>query len=195
MRVVAARLGTAAMSLYQHVSSKDDLVNAMVDAVLGEHRPAGPGTVGWRALVEHEAREEWALYRRHPWALAVLASTRPPLGRAVLEAVDRFLAALAGQGLDHRTGLSVYLLVSGYVQGTAMMAVAESEAARDTGVSTGRWWHGQFGRLAGVIGSGRYPWLSEMATDPPTGRELDAWFDFGLARVLDGVRVFLTDSG
>lgn len=194
MRMVAARLGTAAMSLYQHVSGKDDLVKAMVDVVLQEHRPAAPGTTGWRALLEHEAREEWALYQRHPWSLAVLASTRPPLGRAVLESVDRFLAALAGHGLDHRTGLSVYLLVSGYVQGTAMMAVAEAEAARDTGVGAGQWWHGQLGRLAGVIGSGRYPWVTDLAGDPPPGdRELEAWFDFGLARVLDGVRVFLAD--
>lgn len=189
MRLVAARLGTSTMSLYQHVSSKDDLVTAMVDTVLAEHRPPPPHATGWRALLEHEAREEWALYQRHPWSLTALATTRPPLGRSLLETVDRFLAALA---LDHRTALPVYLLVSGYVQGTALMAVAELEAARDTGVSAGTWWHARLGRLAGVVGSNRYPWLTELAAaGPPTSADIEGWFDFGLHRVLDGVAVFL----
>ncbi|ROP41633.1 TetR/AcrR family transcriptional regulator [Saccharothrix texasensis] len=188
MRLVAARLGASTMSLYRHVSGKDDLVTAMVDTVLADHRPPPPGATGWRALLDHEAREEWALYRRHPWSLAALGTTRPPLGRSVLETVDRFLAALP---LDHRTALSVYLLVSGYVQGTAMMAVAESEAVRDTGVSARGWWHDRLGRLAGVVGSNRYPWLTELAADPPTPADLEGWFDFGLRRVLDGIAAFL----
>ncbi|GAA1293812.1 TetR/AcrR family transcriptional regulator [Saccharothrix xinjiangensis] len=188
MRLVAARLGTSTMSLYRHVSGKDDLVTAMVDTVLAEHRPPQPRATGWRALLEHEAREEWSLYRRHPWSLTALATTRPPLGRSVLETVDRFLSALP---LDHRTALSVYLLVSGYVQGTAMMAVAEFEAVRDTGVSARGWWHDRLGRLAGAVGSNRYPWLTELATDPPTPADLEGWFDFGLRRVLDGIAAFL----
>ncbi|MCC8249535.1 TetR/AcrR family transcriptional regulator [Saccharothrix luteola] len=189
MRLVAARLGTSTMSLYQHVSSKDDLVTAMVDTVLAEHRPPPPHATGWRALLEHEAREEWALYQRHPWSLTALATSRPPLGRALLETVDRFLSALA---LDHRTALPVYLLVSGYVQGTALMAVAEFEATRDTGVSSHSWWHARLGRLGGVVGSNRYPWLTELAAaDPPTTADLDGWFDFGLHRVLDGIASFL----
>jgi AcrR family transcriptional regulator len=189
MRLVAARLGTSTMSLYHHVSGKDDLVTAMVDTVLAEHRPPPPDATGWRALLEHEAREEWALYQRHPWSLTALATTRPPLGRSLLETVDRFLSALA---LDHRTALPVYLLVSGYVQGTALMAVAEFEAARDTGVSSRSWWQARLGRLGGVVGSNRYPWLTELAAaDPPTTADLDGWFDFGLHRVLDGIAVFL----
>jgi hypothetical protein len=112
--------------------------------------------------------------------------------------VDRFLTAFAGHGLDHRTAISVYLLVSGYVQGTATMAVAESEAVRDTGVSARHWWQARLGRIAGVVGSNRYPWLTELAADSPTGAptpaDLDGWFDFGLHRVLDGVAVLL-DTG
>ncbi|NUT52447.1 MAG: TetR/AcrR family transcriptional regulator, partial [Saccharothrix sp.] len=196
MRLVAARLGTAAMSLYRHVSNKTDLVAAMVDTVLAEHHAPTPDPAAWRAVLEHEARREWALYRRHPWALTALATTRPPLGLAVLATVDRFLSALAGHGVDHRTGLSVYLLVSGYVQGTAMLAVAEHEAARDTGVGRGPWWHDRLDRLAGtgVVASGRYPWLAELAADPKAAAaDLDAWFDFGLHRVLDGVAVLLEE--
>ncbi|WP_158884978.1 TetR/AcrR family transcriptional regulator [Amycolatopsis anabasis] len=194
MRELAARLDIAAMSLYQHVSGKDDLVGAMVDAALAGYRPPDASAAGWRSLLEHEARQEWAVYRRHPWLLRVLATTRPPLVRSVLEAVDRSMTAVAGHGLDHRTALSVYLLVSGYVQGTALMGVAETETVRETGVSGPQWWNTQLGRLAGMAGSGHYPWLSELATAVPDGDDLESWFEFGLHRVLDGIAVLLADA-
>ncbi|MBP2337972.1 AcrR family transcriptional regulator [Saccharothrix coeruleofusca] len=185
MRALAARVDAAATALYRHVSGKDDLVTAMVELVLAEYQPSP--AAGWRALVEHEARQEWALYQRHPWVLGVLASTRPPLGRPVLAAVDRFLAALPD--LPARTAMSVYLLVSGYVQGMAATAVGGAEAARESGVGDRQWWAAQRGKLAGALGSGWYPWLAELADDPV---DLRAWFDFGLQRVLDGIGVFLS---
>ncbi|MFT7841700.1 TetR/AcrR family transcriptional regulator C-terminal domain-containing protein [Saccharothrix sp. BKS2] len=189
--VLARRLGIPVTSLRRHVPSREALLTAVVDAVLAEHRPVR--SPDWRVVLEHEAREEWARYRRHPWAVAVLATTRPPLGPGVLATVDRFLAALSGHGLDHRTALSVYLLVSGYAQGLATTAAAEHDAARDTGVTVRRWWTARLGRLAGAIGTGRHPWL---AVDPATPDvDLDAEFDFGLARVLDGVEVFLAGRG
>jgi AcrR family transcriptional regulator len=198
MRGLAARSGVAVMTLYRHVSGKDDLVSAMVDAVCAERRQhAVPGD-HWRTRLEHEAWQERELYRRHPWALPALATMRPPLGKSVLANVDRSMTALAGEGLDPGTALSVYLLVSGYVQGAAMLEFAESEAVRDTGVSSTRWWSAQLGRLAGAVGSGRYPWLTALAensgsTPGPDETDLRAWFDFGLQRVLDGVAVFLAD--
>ncbi|RKT82674.1 regulatory protein, tetR family [Saccharopolyspora antimicrobica] len=192
MQRVAALLGIAAMTLYRHVRSKDELVTAMVDAVLAEQSPP-ERSGGWRAQLEHEARQEWQLYQRHPWVLPVLASTRPPLGGAVLAAVDRSLAALSGRGLDHRAALSTYLLVSGYVQGMALLVAAESQAVRDTGVRSETWWSkARSGRFAGLVDSGWYPWLTELAVDDFPGPDpVEGWFDFGLQRVLDGIAVFL----
>ncbi|KAA5826569.1 TetR/AcrR family transcriptional regulator [Saccharopolyspora hirsuta] len=189
MQRVAAQLGVAAMTLYRHVRSKDELVTAMVEAVFAEHS-SSPRSADWRAQLEHQARQEWQLYQRRPWVLAVLASTRPPLAGAVLASVDRSMTALTGRGLDPRAALSTYLLVSGYVQGMALLVVAESQALRDTGVRAGTWWSS--GRLAGLVDSGRYPWLTELATGELPGPEaVDGWFEFGLQRVLDGVAVFL----
>lgn len=190
--VLAARTGVAVTTLRRHVAGRDDLVTAMVDAVFARYRPPGPEVTGWRDRLAHEAREEWALYQRHPWALDALATTRPALGPSVLAAMDRFVAALSGPGLDHRTALSVYLLVSGYVQGMATTVVAEREAVRATGVSGRQWWSVRRGRLAGLAGSGRYPWLTRLTADLTThDADLTEEFDFGLERVLDGVAVFL----
>ena len=91
MRVLAARLGVATMALYRHVSGKDDLVEAMVDTLLAESWEPGDQGWGWRVLLEHEARQEWELYRRHPWLVAVLSTARPPLGPGLLEAIGRSL--------------------------------------------------------------------------------------------------------
>lgn len=195
MQRVAAQLDVAVMTLYRHVRSKGELVAAMVDAVLTEQSPPARSG-GWRVRLEHQARQEWQLYQRHPWVLTVLASTRPPLGGAVLAAVDRSMTALTGRGLDHHAALSTYLLVSGYVQGMALLVAAESQAVRETGVRSGTWWSGaRSGRFAGVVDSGWYPWLTELADGGVPGPDaVDGWFEFGLQRVLDGVAVFLGDA-
>ncbi|AXX33071.1 transcriptional regulator, TetR family [Actinosynnema pretiosum subsp. pretiosum] len=195
MRALAARAGVATMSLYRHVSGRADLISAMVDAVLVEAHGlardrAGGGAggsgegLGWREALEREARAEWSLYREHPWALGALGTSRPPLGPQLIAVVDRYLAALAGRGVDPATGLSVFLLVSGYVQGMALLLVSESEQARDTGVSGPQWW-GARGKWAEAVD---YPWVRELAAGAAPGeRDLNEWFDFGLARVLDGI--------
>src|SRR5690349_9083372 len=67
MRKLAQALGVEAMSLYNHVSSKADLVEAMVDRVVGEIElpdPAGD----WEAAVRTCAVSAHEAFLRHPWA-------------------------------------------------------------------------------------------------------------------------------
>ncbi|GAA2661737.1 hypothetical protein GCM10010428_08220 [Actinosynnema pretiosum subsp. pretiosum] len=159
-------------------------------AASGGGAPSGgaAGGPGWREVLEREAREEWLLYWEHPWALGALATSRPPLGPQLIAVVDRYLVALAGRGVDHATGLSVCLLVSGYVQGMALLLVSESEQTRDTGVSGPQWW----GARGGWLDAADFPWVRELASGAPPGeRDLNEWFDFGLARVLDGVALLV----
>ena len=87
MRRVADALGVGTMSLYTYVPGKAELLDVMLDTVLAEAaRPDGAG--GWRAGLERRARENWALYHRHPWMLqisparaAARARTRPSCSR------------------------------------------------------------------------------------------------------------------
>src|SRR5439155_23227897 len=87
MRRVAERLGVGTMSLYTYVPGKAELLDVMLDAVYGEpDRPdAVPG--GWRARLERIARENLALYQRHPWLLQV-ATSRPVLGPNAIAKYD-----------------------------------------------------------------------------------------------------------
>ena len=74
MRAVAGPLGTTAGSLYRYLSSRDDLLDLMVDAVLAELRLGVKSSGGWLVDLVALADQQLALYRRHPWL--VEASTR-----------------------------------------------------------------------------------------------------------------------
>ncbi|MEQ4299827.1 winged helix-turn-helix transcriptional regulator [Plantactinospora sp. B6F1] len=194
MRRVAAALDAGVMSLYRYVPGKAELVDLMVESVFGEIDYPEPGPAGWRARIELHARLEWAMYQRHPWVLPIVAGTgRPPLGSNVLASVEWVLGAVDGFGLEPATMLQVYLTVSDYVQGAARYVQAEAEEERRTGVSSEQWWAAETPTLTRLLGTGRFPRLSrligQVGAAPGTVRQD---FEFGLARVLDGIAVFLT---
>src|SRR6266550_8792161 len=68
MGLVAASLDTAPMSLYRHVSSKDELVRLMVDAAWGDSPGPALAGEGWRTGLSRWAWGFRAALRRHPWA-------------------------------------------------------------------------------------------------------------------------------
>ncbi|MDG4824316.1 TetR/AcrR family transcriptional regulator [Asanoa sp. WMMD1127] len=180
IRCVADRAGVAAEAAYRWVRNRDDLLGAMAERVLARARtrPAG-GTP--RERLEGLARAEWSLYRRHPWLLAVLARSRPPIGPAVLAVADAAVDALVDAGHEPRNALAGYLALSGYVQGMALLHVAE-RAERDAGsMPWGAWSARTFSRVR------RAGWLAAVQAGSDADHELEQWFAFGLARLLDGL--------
>src|SRR5580692_1854335 len=74
---VAAELGTAPMSLYRHVSAKDELLTLMVDAAWGDSpEPGAPGE-SWRAGLSRWAWAMRAQARRHPWVVRIALNSLP----------------------------------------------------------------------------------------------------------------------
>jgi AcrR family transcriptional regulator len=69
MRAVAGALGTVAGSLYRYLSSRDELLDLMVDAALGELQLDRESTEDWLDDLVALADDQLALYRRHPWLL------------------------------------------------------------------------------------------------------------------------------
>jgi AcrR family transcriptional regulator len=196
MRRIATELGVATMSLYQHFPSKDALVGTMTDTVVGEGRAALEVSGGWRARLEAEAHAEWRLYRRHPWVLETLATTRPPVGPNTLAVIDRALSAAAATGLPARTALPIYLAVSGLVQGLALLPTAEHVAADRTGQSADQWWCRQAETFGELLACGEYPFLAghfDLA-DGDEFTDFDALFEFGLTTLLDGLAAKLATA-
>src|SRR5687768_15581146 len=68
LRAVAARLDAAPMALYRHFTTKEELVNALLDRILGRFAPEPP-TGDWIEDLRRFARAHRRLLDRHPWAL------------------------------------------------------------------------------------------------------------------------------
>src|ERR1700755_2385369 len=75
MRRLGETLGFEAMSLYHHVSSKDDLLDGILDLVLEETQtPRDQGD--WTSSIRDSALSVHRAIQRHPWAGAILDTTR-----------------------------------------------------------------------------------------------------------------------
>ncbi|MFD5180715.1 TetR family transcriptional regulator [Nocardia sp. NPDC058379] len=120
MRRLAGELGVATAALYRHFPDREALLAAMTELALARAPEPAPAP-DWRATLATEADAEWRLYRRHPWVLTVLAHTRPPLGPALLDSLERAFTALDDLDLTSAEMLTIYLAYSGLVQGLALM--------------------------------------------------------------------------
>ncbi len=183
MSRVAAELGAATMSLYRHVSGKEELLAHMVDAVFGM-----PPTVredeDWRAGLTRRAWTLLSAWRTHPWALDVPIAGPPAMPHEVTWTEDA-LGTFRDTGLTDRERLSVLMLVSGYVRNQARLEAQVGE------VGTNQPSYGAL--LRRLIDERAYPELNRLVSsgvlDDPD--DADAEFSFGLDRVLDGIEALL----
>lgn len=191
VRAVAHRAGLSADRVHRWVRNRDDLVGAMVERVLLDDRAraaARPTPTDPREHLAQLARQEWELYRRHPWLLPVLATTRPPTSRVVLDMVGRTVAVLIRAGYRPDDAFAAYLAVSGYVQGMALLPVAERAEQRAGAPAWETWWPATRARLAAAGWPSSHAWLPAAGRyDRDPEATFDRWFDFGLARLLDGL--------
>ncbi|PTL79877.1 TetR/AcrR family transcriptional regulator [Vitiosangium sp. GDMCC 1.1324] len=194
MRRVADELGVATMSLYTYVPSKAELIDVMLDTVYGETARPEEVAGGWRARLEQIARENWALYHRHPWMLQI-ATSRPVMGPNLIAKYDYELRAVSGIGLTEVEMDSVVSLVAGHVEGAARRAVEAAQAEQHTGMTDEQWWAVHAPLLEKVLDASRYPTAARVgaAAGATYGAAHDPQhaFEFGLQRVLDGIEVLI----
>ncbi|MEU4578208.1 GntR family transcriptional regulator [Nonomuraea sp. ATR24] len=182
MRSVGSRLGVATMSLYRHVESKGELARLMADAAFAEIDYPEPPP-GWRSHLRVAARLQWAAYQRHPWLPRVVSVTRPIVLPGMVAYAQWSLRALDDLGLPADTRLLVYATLVNYVRGTAVNIESETDAERDTGLTSTQW----MSRRLTVEGR-----LIKQVTDPRVAIDLETIFAFGLERVLDGLSTVIT---
>ena len=188
MRRVGQELHVEAMSLYNHVANKDDMLTAIVDAVEAEIAlpdPIDPWKVALRktALSYHEA------LGRHPWAASLalrLIGTRPARYRYM----NGVLGTLRRAGFsDELTELGYHALdshVAGFTLWVEQLQV--NDDGPDPAVLAQH--------FLDEVSTGEYPFLVEhvqqhmkpAAADPPST------FAFGLELILDGLERALASS-
>ncbi|MEV7086754.1 TetR/AcrR family transcriptional regulator C-terminal domain-containing protein [Streptomyces sp. NPDC093085] len=186
MRRVAADLGVATMSLYRHVADKDDLLTRMLDSVMARHPLPPDPPEGWREAAELATRQLWEVFRRHPWLAPALSMTRPQMIASALPYSEWMLTVLHARGLDLHSAFTAHLALLNYARGIAFNLETEREAEAESGLDSEEWMDHQEPALLEILGTGRFPALSRLAA---TGYDfdLDALFEFGLQRLLDGL--------
>ena len=122
MPAVAARLGVTTMALYRHVASKDDLLDALVEALLPPLPPESGGA-SWRERLGTMAAAVRDTAARHP-AVFPLLLQRPAATERAREIRDGVVAALRQAGLAPGPAARAERLIS-----TAVVGYAAGEAA------------------------------------------------------------------
>jgi len=101
MRRLAEELGVVPMALYKHLANKEELLNGMIDVVVGEIDPPVAGA-GWKSAVRQRILSARRALLRHPWASQVMESKQNPTP-LVLAYMDTMI------GLFRAGGFSVNL--------------------------------------------------------------------------------------
>jgi AcrR family transcriptional regulator len=177
MRRLGQALAVEAMSLYKHVSGKEDILDGISDLVM-EEVEVPSRDLPWRAAVRQSAISTHRALLRHPWASAVLESRRNP-GPTRLRYLDAVVSILLDAGFTLPDVARAFMVVDSHVYGFTLQVVAMPFDLRDAPEEAAR--------LANETFGDAYPGLRAMAglaaSDPGVPIELE----FGLDLILDGL--------
>ena len=179
MRSLAARLGTAPMTLYNHVAHREDLEVLVVDAVVEKAVWSRTDHADWRDGVREIAIAMWCALRAHPQVIPLIL-TRRSRSAAVIEVSEALLSALARSGRSGADLLIAFRSVQALIMGFAQVELAGplSRAAGERPQAVIR----RFRSLPRE----RYPHLIEIATAATTSQPEDE-FRAGLDLLLIGL--------
>ena len=180
MRKLGEALGVEAMSLYNHVGNKGDLLDGMVDVVFGEI-DLPPADVDWKEAMRRRACSVREALGRHRWAIGLMESRTSP-GPETLRHHDAVLGCLRGAGFSLEMTAHAYALVDSYVYGFALQ---EASLPFDNAEETVEVAQDILGRFA----ADQYPHLTELAVEHvlKPGYAFADEFEIGLDIILDGV--------
>lgn len=212
MRRVAKELGRGPMTLYTYVPSKQELIELMLERVLGELPTGYDRSGGWRPAAEGWARANWAFYDRHPWTLQISVA-RALLSPNEFATFEASVAMFNDAGMTTLQMLRAVGSLTSFVRGAAKAVADTRTAEQATGVAEADWWRERSALLEEVAvdadWANRYPTLArldaegtfaqpERTAEDTTGyierEELDA-FEYGLALMLDGIAAQLAAPG
>jgi AcrR family transcriptional regulator len=193
IRRVAAALRTRPMGLYSHIARKDDLLDLMLDQVLGEVLVDQlPGD--WRQALRAIAQHTRATARRHPWIIGVLGQ-RPTIGPNGMRHREQSLAAVAGLDVDLFRKGALLEAVDAYTIGHVTMELAERETQRRERLSGPQWRTAMQAYLQRLLDSGDLPHLAGPGLDAgPSPADQQRRFDAGLDWLLTGFTTTLADG-
>ncbi len=181
MRKLGDVLGVEAMSLYNHLSSKDQLLDGMVDLVFGEIDLPASGA-DWKIAMRERAQSARRALRRHPWAIALM-STRTSPGPATLRHHDAVIGSLRAGGFSVSLAAHAFSALDSYIYGFALQEAtlpfgeSEEETAEVARM------------MMAQVPADEFPHLTEFTIEHilQPGYDYGDEFAYGLDLILDGL--------
>jgi AcrR family transcriptional regulator len=180
MRRLADELGVKAMSLYNHIANKEDLLEGILDTALAEIAVPRPDA-DWRTQIREIAVSAHETMLKHSWAadLAVRAKQGP--GR--LRYGDSLLGCLRNAGFSKELTFHAYHIVESYIQGyTALVLNYRSVDLSQFDDVVARFVRGDY--------AADFPHFTEHALQhmqPEPGQDDVNAYELGLDLILDGL--------
>ena len=180
MRAIATQLGVEAMSLYNHVSGRDDILDGMVDAVFAEIDLPAPGT-DWKQAMRDRAASSRAALRRHPWSVGLMDSRSRP-GPNTLRHHDAVIGVLRAGGFSVAMAAHAFSVIDSYLYGFVLQELSLPFTNPD-----------ELEEVAATMFSDlpvdAYPHLRELAMEHALqpGYDYGDEFEYGLTLILDAL--------
>ena len=187
MRKLADELGVQAMSLYNHVANKEDLLDGILDSALQEIALPDPDA-DWRAQLREVAVSAHETMLRHAWAADLSVGSKPGPGR--FRYGESLLGCFRNAGFSKELTFHAYHIVESYIQGfTALVLNYRAVDPKALGDIVDRFVRGDFAE--------DFPHFTEHAVqhmEPEPGQDDVNAFELGIDLLLDGLEC-LRDEG
>jgi AcrR family transcriptional regulator len=180
MRTLGQSLGVKAMSLYNHVTNKDDILTGIVDLVLNEiELPSA--TEDWEAAIRTCAISAHDALVRHPWACNLLmSSTR--VSPARLRYMNSLLGRLREAGFSADATYHAYHALDSHILGFTLWHAGHSIDKEELA--------NFMKTVLPTLRLDEYPYLMEHAKQHLSegSHKDEGEFEFGLGLILDGLK-------
>lgn len=185
MRKLAQTLGVEAMSLYNHVANKDDLLDGIADLVVAEMAPPEIGG-DWKAALRTRSTSAREVLLRHPWATGLIG-TRINVGPAMLRYIDATVGCLRAAGFSLPQADRAWNALDSHLYGFTLQELNFPLDPSEYATAA----EGFLPRIP----ADRYPHMNALAQLVIDGKHTGiADFAFGLELILDGLERLLAAS-
>lgn len=178
MRKLAEALGVKAMSLYNHVKNKDDIIDGIIDIVASEIELPEVGA-DWKASMRRRAKSAHEVLLRHPWATMEMVS-RVNIGPAMLRYVDATIGCLREAGFSFEMADRIWNAIDSHIYGFTLQEL-NFPFEPDTYAEAAE-------RHISLIPADKYPYLNGMSQQVMSEKYDGIHdFEFGLELILNGL--------
>ena len=186
MRRLGAELGVEAMSLYKHVTNKEEILDGIVEVVVGEIETPRAGAE-WKEAMRRRAISAREVLSRHSWAIGLLEA-RDSNGPTALRYIDSILGNLRSAGFSIENAVHAFWLLDSFVYGqviqeTNLPISSSKEMTKSTGSTLEQDTMDQYPHLVEI---GEHAMRSDYTVDKE--------FEFGLDLILEALERTMTST-